>query len=134
MKIILIKGESMKNIFVILFCLVLFGCATQKTTKSFIPTKIIYKPTKDIIVITNPTGAVIEVNNVYYGKSPVEVSFKKNSWNLFGNAIIVANPVKDGQYVQRKNIDLDSIPDNSKIYFNMNLIPASKEYDININK
>ena len=92
---------------------------------------------------SEPSGAMIEINDDYIGKTPLSVEIKgwESTRTFVRDHKIVAHPVFKGGYIQQKFFsdwyepDLrhgDTIP--KKIYFNMHLVPGSDKLDININK
>lgn len=85
-------------------------------------------------IISDPPGAKIEINNQYVGETPVTIHIKRVfSYDWWGGFSIKAYPVFAGQYTQTKYIGMnESTP--TKVYFNMNLGPATPEYNININQ
>lgn len=80
----------------------------------------------ETLIISDPAGARIEINNDYIGMTPIKTKIQRvcTSDRYFsGDSIdINAIPSKPGQCVQRKRITtLQRTPKN--IYFNMNLCP-----------
>jgi len=93
-------------------------------------------------IILDPPGAKIEINNQYVGDTPLTLHINRifNSNIIFDKEMgywtsfdIKAYPVHSGQYTQTKYIDMNE-PTPTKVYFNMNLGPATREYNININQ
>jgi hypothetical protein len=86
-------------------------------------------------IVSEPAGAVIEINNNYVGKTPITVELEgwRATRTFSRNHIIVAYPVRDGGETQIKTFMGwtepsqtygDKIPD--KIYFNMDLVRITK--------
>ncbi len=93
-------------------------------------------------IISEPSAAVIEINDNYVGKTPLTVELKGwEATRTFARShTIVANPVAAGGQTQVKIFSGWNEPNETygdtipmKIYFNMNLIRIPEEYDININ-
>ena len=94
-------------------------------------------------VISEPSGADVEVNDNYVGKTPLTINIEGwESTRTFNRSnTIVAHPVKAGGQTQVKTFIGWSQPDQhygdkipNKIYFNMNLIRVPETLDLNINK
>lgn len=94
-------------------------------------------------IVSEPDGAIIEINDNYIGKTPLTVELEgwERTRTFARRHTILANPVFAGGQVQIKSFSGwyepsiqhgDPIPE--KIYFNMNLIRTPKEIDLNINK
>ena len=84
------------------------------------------KPVFDSLeIVTEPSGAAIEINDEYIGKSPVTVSVQKK-----GMFKIVAIPTVGGTCKQSKDIDGDKMP--SKIFFQMRLGCKDVDSDVRI--
>lgn len=121
----------------------LSGCATSS---SYITPGSNAYYDQFVEIISDPTGAKIEINNQYMGETPLKVRFTRQtvvdwvtSWGetkfVPSPFIIKAYPVQSGQYLQTKYIgSYDGIP--TKLYFNMNLEPTTptikQEQDITI--
>jgi PEGA domain len=86
-------------------------------------------------IVSEPAGAVIEINDNYLGKTPITVELEgwKSTRTFCRNHILVAHPVRDGGQVQVKSFIGwtepsktygDKIPD--KIFFDMNLVRITK--------
>lgn len=119
----------MKRAFIfVILVLFLFGCSTFSA-------KIVNEKTaKSTEIITEPPGAVIEINHEYVGKSPLNVEITWDEWTN-ENIVIVAIPTQEGQYSQEKVIEFNSygrIP--KRIYFNMGLhqVEPTKKYKIDM--
>jgi len=119
----------------------LSGCATvmkpSNYSQWFYPTYI----------ESEPSGARIEVNNEYIGKTPLTkilprtyryqfkgLLFGGNQITTLGSVAITAYPVKPGQQTQTKYIGSDQAMPRH-IFFDMSLVPANPpqkiELDIN---
>ena len=84
-----------------------------------------------VYVVSEPAGAVIEINDNYVGKTPLTVELEgwKTTRTFVRSHTIVAHPLKAGGQTQVKSFTGWSSPDKSygdtipeKIYFNMNLV------------
>lgn len=74
------------------------------------------------LIISEPSGARIEVQGDYVGEAPIEVVLPRYSLPLY----VVATPIHDGQYQQTKVYHRgDPVP--SRIFFDMRLVPAPDE-------
>jgi hypothetical protein len=79
--------------------------------------------TKTIQVISDPSGARIEVNNDYVGDAPLSIRVPELDGNFTIDTAIRATPTQEGQYVQSKWFSYGSaVP--SRILFTMGLGPA----------
>ena len=126
-------------IFLLVFTVVFQGCASMYQDQK---PKTITKEFQ-IEVISEPSGAKIEVNNNYVGTTPCTITiarrFEWQSWendyriDYNSNHEIVANPVFAGGYVQNKRISYWDNEVPKKIYFNMRLAPSDPTYNFNIN-
>ena len=87
-------------------------------------------------IISEPSGAKIEVNQNYIGETPLTINLEgwESTRTFIRSHIIVAHPVRAGGQTQVKSFIGwyepnrrygDKIP--NKIYFNMNLIRIPKE-------
>ncbi len=92
------------------------------------------------LVISDPPGAIIEVDNCYIGESPVVITWEQTKQKSFSKShVVTATPIHPGQFVQHKSFygtywppcGGDIIPD--KIYFRMTLVPYISENNINVN-
>jgi len=120
---------------VMVFLLFLVGCETLDTTTSIAKFSV--------EIVSDPSGADIEINNNYVGKTPITVNLEgwESTRTFTRSHTIVAHPIRAGGQTQVK-IFLgwrepsktygDVIPD--KIYFDMNLIRIPNQLDLNINK
>ena len=133
--------SKMKKLsFLVLFpitLVLLSGCETMDIGGS---PKIKSFPVK---IISEPTGAKIEINDNYVGKTPMTVQLEgwETTRTFSRSHIIVAHPVKAGGQTQVKSFTGWSSPDLTygdkipeKIYFNMNLIRIPQKLDLKINK
>ena len=86
-------------------------------------------------IVSEPAGAVIEINNNYVGKTPITVELEgwKATRTFSRNHIIVAYPVRDGGQTQVKSFMGWTEPSQTygdkipvKIYFNMDLVSITK--------
>ena len=113
-----IKGKNMKPItsatFIILSIFLLTGCAT------LFPPLPPQKPTQEMVIITEPAGAHIEVNGAYQGTSPCTVPVELRNGNFPRDVTINALPASSGQYVQTKSFRVgDQVPET--VFFIMHL-------------
>ena len=90
-------------------------------------------------IFSNPPGVKIEINNEYIGETPLKKIWN-GTYSIYDSYIIKANPNQPGQFVQTKTIEHHSTGEvNSlvtlpgKIYFDMNLGPATPAIDVNVN-
>lgn len=88
-------------------------------------------------VISEPTGAVIEIDNGYIGRTPCEITW--NVWRETGRLteshVVAALPIERGQYVQEKMFSGGSLYGDrppKTIYFNMHICPVQNEFNVNI--
>jgi hypothetical protein len=114
-------------------------------TPTVIPTVVI-KRGSPLKIISEPSGAVIEIDNMYVGKTPLtivvndyckycfdcasvnegEIDVCESIGLLNINMVnIKATPIKKG-YVQEKFLTCRQFFDGGKVFFNTNLVPASK--------
>lgn len=120
----------MKNIKFILL-LLLIACTTVKTNSGKRCGS--YYEYKDYVIniISSPTGAVIEWNNNYIGKTPTQFVATGKLGN-YVSATVKAYPISAGQHVQYKVVK-NPLP--RTIYFDMNLVPVNKgNINIEINQ
>lgn len=93
-----------------------------------------------IEIISEPSGAKIEVDNNYIGETPLQL-VQDGLISRWGFFIITAHHAQGGQFRESKMITLNK-PLPRKIYFNMNKASASdtnpavanKDYNINANQ
>ena len=87
---------------------------------------------KEIFILSDPPGARIEVNGNYIGEAPCIATVEvMPSGGLWGEKMIVASPVIDGQQVQTKWFrHLQESPD--RILFDMNLRRSPARLDLRI--
>ncbi|MDC0977647.1 PEGA domain-containing protein [bacterium] len=97
-----------------------------------------YVPKGITQIISEPSGAKIEIDGEYIGSTPLKINLLKyakkyNSLSGYQMLIIKALPIYGGQQVQSKFIDdLDKrIP--QRIYFDMSLVTTPKKYEIDVN-
>ena len=135
------KKKILSGIVGFTITLLLVGCETTDPYFSYsdsTPNLVNFS----VDIISEPSGAVIEINDNYVGKTPLTVELKgwEATRTFTRSHIIVARPMEVGGQTQVKSfIDWhepsetygDTIP--VKIYFNMNLIRIPGRYDININ-
>lgn len=93
--------------------------------------------TKTILIISEPPGARIEVNDEYVGDTPCTVQVRCNAEGRFWQYThIRALPVDYG-YTQSKRFAgslVNPYPVPSRIFFNMRLGPVRPDINININE
>ena len=101
--------SRLRNVLLLLWLSVMAaGCATLPR----------YYP---VTIISDPPGARIEINNNYFGVTPLTINFNTQyDWfnGEVGDFTVTAYPSVPGQYLQQKRI-IPPIPQT--IYFNMNL-------------
>ena len=135
---------KLKVIIIFITVLILGGCQTTKNgiypsysnessaTKNF-----------TVKIISEPSGAKIEVNNNYVGKTPLTIKVEgwRDTQTFIRKHIIVAHPVQAGGETQVKYFTGWYQPDKSygdkipnTIYFNMNLIRIPEQLNLNIKK
>jgi len=116
------------------FCsLIIFGC--DKTSSRIITAT---QPCKGMTeVISDPSGARIEVNGDYIGDAPLFVklprpsALKRHRDTSEGTVTVIAYPVGERQYRQVKYLDVRRrVP--SRIFFDMNLEPMQPTQRIEI--
>ncbi len=134
---------TINSLIVVTVILLLGGCETTPT-----PTQISTLPENQITrfsveIISEPSGAKIEVNKNYVGETPLKIDIEgwEGTRTFIRSYSIIAHPVNAGGQMQSKwffgwkepsLLYGDKIP--TAIYFNMNLIYPAEEYNININK
>lgn len=91
----------------------------------------------EVEVISDPPGAHIHVNDDYVGDAPLTIQMKGDRHGRVTQTYRVrADPNIAGDYVQVKvfkyweYIDSDPVP--RRIRFQMNLVPAGKDLNVNI--
>jgi len=91
----------------------------------------------EVEVISDPPGAHIQVNDDYVGDAPLTIQMKGDRHGRVTQTYRVrADPNIAGDYVQVKvfkyweYIDSDPVP--RRIRFQMNLVPAGKDLNVNI--
>ena len=78
-------------------------------------------------VISEPSGARIEVDNDYMGTTPLTVKLRQDGFGKLSNTIVVrALPIFDGQYTQTKVLHWED-PVPKTLFFQMNLVPANTD-------
>jgi hypothetical protein len=86
-------------------------------------------------VISEPSGARIEVNNDYVGDAPLTIALAGNKRGVVRDYRIVATPTISGQYVQNKLLlhrsDGPSDPVPRKLFFDMRLVPK-KDVEVDV--
>jgi hypothetical protein len=93
---------------------------------------------KKVEIISEPSGARIEVNNDYVGNTPITVDIPQEDGRFKEATWVRASPTEAGDYLQSKffsgpNLGTpgDKIP--SRILFEMHLGPATPSVDVNVN-
>ena len=111
---------------------VLIGCSAPLTRQGRI---------KQVLVLSEPVGARIEVNGDYVGDAPLTVTIPCSLNGRFTETTkIRALPIKSGQYTQSKlffggflTLRNDLVP--SRLFFDMRLAPVpSNDVNVNINQ
>ena len=131
---------KMRIITTITMFLFLSGCETMNNGA-----KSSYPSTKNfsVNIISEPSGAKIEINNNYVGKTPIIVKLEgwETTRTFERSHTIVAHPVRAGGQIQSKWFSGWYEPDKrygdiipKKIYFNMNLVRMPQKHEIYINK
>ncbi len=128
----------------ILMTLSLSSCQTMDTNSGSSSSRLPWGMARfSVDIVSDPAGAVIEVNDNYVGKAPLTVELEgwTRTRTFARSHTIVAHPVQDGGQTQVKVFSGwyeasreygDPIPE--KIYFNMSLVRVPRQYDININE
>ena len=125
------------NFVVVASVLCLSGCVPMETINSDGVNSF------PVEIISEPSGAKIEVNNNYIGETPLIINLEgwESTRTFIRSHRIVAHPVRPGGQMQSKYFSGWYEPDQSfgdkipnTIYFNMYLISTPEEYNININK
>jgi hypothetical protein len=96
--------------------------------------------TKQVQILSEPSGARIEINGDYVGDAPLMVTIPCSPDGRFMETTrIRALPILDGQYTQAKIfsgghriLKNDTVP--SRIFFDMRLGPVSPAIDVNVNQ
>jgi PEGA domain len=97
-----------------------------------------YQPpqNKKVEIISEPSGARIEVNNNYVGDAPITVTLQEYGDEFTRNTVIRALPTEAGDYVQTKFFYAGTFGTNdripSRIFFDMHLGPATPAVDVNV--
>lgn len=121
----------------------LIGCKTLPENSTLPENPEHRVTTFEVEIDSDPSGAVIEINDDYAGKTPLKVELEgwETTRTFVRNHKIVAHPFFNGGYLQQKYFSGWSKPDLSygnkipkKIYINMHLRPLPDKLDININK
>src|SRR5258705_10380171 len=88
---------------------------------------------KEIQVLSDPTGARIEVNNEDEGVAPLNVKVPEVNGIFSGTTVIRALPTVDGDETQWKIFeDGQAVP--SRILFQMNLVHITPAIDLNVHQ
>lgn len=124
--------------------LILSGCETVPIEgKNYLRSDRAATQKFPVQIISEPSGAIIEINDNYVGKTPITVELEgwQETRTFFRSHRIVAHPLQAGGYIQYKAFTGffepsktygDTIPE--KIYFNMSLTPAPGKHELKINK
>jgi hypothetical protein len=132
-----------KYIAILLLAFFSVGCETFGPYTGYPTTPSSTLVSFPVDIISEPSGAVIEINNNYVGKTPLTVELKgwETTRTFARSHTIVAHPVAPGGQTQTKIFSGWSEPDVSygdtiptTIYFNMDLIRIPEKYEIDINK
>lgn len=127
---------SKQAIVLLAMLLTLQGCATtqESNTSRFWGDggfgKMQYKDYQ-IEIISEPSGAKIEVDNNYIGETPL-IYTGNGDLGPFNTVVVKAYPTEIGQYTQTKILSGKNILPR-KLYFDMRLVPASNDVNVNIN-
>ena len=106
-----------------LSCVLIYGCASVPTAD----------PSGRTLIESEPPGARIEIGGQYVGTTPVRVNIPRVSIHQTGNnVVVVANPIKPGQQVQRKVIAYDETTP-THMFFDMNLVTIPNSSTVNLN-
>ena len=117
----------LSGILILSLTLLLSGCELMETLKEEPSYSVVPFSVK---IISEPSGAKVEVNDNYIGKTPITVKLVgwKSTRTFARRHTIVAHPVRAGGYTQSKTFSGWHEPSHSrgdtipkKIYFNMNL-------------
>jgi len=128
--------KKVLTVLIALMLILLYGCLTTEYSSSTTTPKTTTPPISSFTVeiVSEPSGAVIEVNDNYVGETPVTIELEGwASTRTFARShTIVAHPLYEGGYTQVKIFIGWHKPDHTygdpipeKMYFNMNLVPAS---------
>jgi len=94
-------------------------------------------------IISEPSGAKVEVNNNYVGKTPLTIKIEgwRDTQTFIRSYTIIAHPIRAGGETQIKYFMGWHQPDKTygdkipnTIYFNMNLVRIPEQLNLNINK
>jgi hypothetical protein len=107
--------------------------------KAQTPTASARAETKKVEIVSEPSGARIEINDDYVGNAPITVEIpQKDDGRFKERTLIRASPTEAGDYVQTKVFsspdgmgDGDKIP--SRILFEMRVGPSTPSVDVNVN-
>lgn len=138
------KTDRFSGITVLMMILFVGGCHTSEKTQNTSSSQQPSRTAKfSVDIVSDPSGAIIEINDDYIGKTPLTVELE--GWvatrTFARNHKIVAHPLRAGGYTQVKIFSGwseasrtygDTVP--KKIYFNMSLEPSPQKYDVEINK
>jgi PEGA domain len=102
--------------------------------------RVPYEPRKTQI-ISEPSGARIEINDNYVGDAPITVELAQRGDYFDEDTVIRAIPTEGGDYTQTKRFLTndpwyhpgsagDRIP--SRIFFNMHLVPTTPTAEVNV--
>ena len=133
-------------IYVLTIAFFVSGCATTPPIQYGYPGDFL-----GVIQIDASEPADIEVNNSFLGTTPITYlviaqrnpnfmtydGIALNKYYMGSYLNFVATPKKAGKYVQKKYVSIDpynlqTMP--KKMFFHMDLEPAQKEYNVNINQ
>jgi hypothetical protein len=132
---------------VIPLCAILCGCSVPSPTPLSTTTPATAGPTEpqyqEIQIVSQPPGARIEVNDDYICDAPCSVRVHRDAeGRFFESTTITAMPVSYG-YTQTKffmgfgglsapGVYSAAVP--ARIFFDMNLRPASQDINVNVNQ
>ena len=135
---------KLKIIIIFITILMFGGCQTTKDgVYPSHPNEFSVTKNFTIKIISEPSGAKVEVNNNYVGKTPLTIKVEgwRDTQTFIRSHTIVAHPVRAGGETQVKYFMGWSRPDKSygdkipnTIYFNMNLIRIPEQLNLNIKK
>jgi PEGA domain len=105
------------------------GCSTSSNNKPVAQIIPQTAPPREVLIISDPPGARIEVNQDYLGDAPITIKVPQINGRFANSTTIRALPGQAGGYVQTKvffaqmgPVGADEIP--SRILFVMSLAPG----------
>lgn len=126
---------SMRLLFLSALAAAIAGCATSvQLPREAIEfqTQMRSRRPQEVRVVSDPPGAVIEIENDVKGRTPCTTTLLAlPNGNLLGGVSIKAIPTRPGDYVQTKLLR-GSQPLPRTLFFNMALGPPTKVIDVNL--